>query len=282
MPPPWLTDFVTSLAQMSARVFRLLWCAINSNFGVNFGVAVAGAAGGGLAGAWAAQAIADRNERRKALLSEIRATNAAVNLVGGIVNTQASIKRQFILPILAELTEVREKYSTHKDGVFVFSPELRIVKPIQTPIDRVGEILFDKINSDHFTLSIYQMLALSVMKSHDILIERNAIITEINNSTISNNELLQLYLGLQQPSGKTDERYPSLASASLREADDVIMFGTTLAQRLADHSKSTAQRCGKGAPKAAIMSTSRLEKMGLMPDAKQYENLLADLRGESS
>jgi hypothetical protein len=173
MPPPWSRDFLTSLGQLSARVLELLWRALNSNFGVNLGVAFAGAAASGLAGAWAAQAIANRNDRRKALLSEIRAANTAINLVAGVVNTQASIKRQFILPILVELKEIQERYSAHRGGVFAFSPEFRMVRPIQTPIDLVGEILFDKINSDHFMLSTYQLLALAVEKSHGILIERN-------------------------------------------------------------------------------------------------------------
>jgi hypothetical protein len=62
----------------------------------------------------------------------------------------------------------------------------------------------------------------------------------------------------------------------------VIMLGTALAERLANYSKTTAQRYGKGAPQPANMSTSQLEKLGLMPDAKKYDGLLAALRGQSS
>ena len=59
----------------------------------------------------------------------------------------------------------------------------------------------------------------------------------------------------------------------------MIILGVALAERLANYSKTIALRYGKGAPKPATMSTVQLEKLGLMPDAKEYETLFAGLRG---
>ena len=142
-----------------------------------------------------------------------------------------------------------------------------MVRPIQTPIDRVGEILFEKINSDRFMLSVHQLLAMAVEKSREILIDRNEIIDELHKAALTKEQLLYLYVGLRQPDGKTDERYPSLANALLREANDVIILGVALAERLANYSKTIALRFGTGAAKPATMSTVQLENR-LMPDAK--------------
>ena len=49
------------------------------------------------AGTWGAQLLAERLADRRALLSEIRGTNAALGLVFTIANTYITVKKQLIL-----------------------------------------------------------------------------------------------------------------------------------------------------------------------------------------
>jgi hypothetical protein len=51
------------------------------------------------AGTWGAQLLAERMANRRALLTEIRATNAALGLIYNITNTYIVTKNQFILDL---------------------------------------------------------------------------------------------------------------------------------------------------------------------------------------
>lgn len=281
--PPWANDVTTFLGRWSAQCLDLLANGLNSNFGVAF----IGAAAGGLAGAWAAQAIAVRSERRTELKQEISATNAAVNLAAGIVNSHAALKRQMILPMIDDLNSMRKEYFAlrAKSSLLGYvnpalKPELKLIRPVQTPIDNLRNIVFNQISADTFTLSVYQLLFQALDKVQGILNERNTLIDELRNLPPPQNErVLYTYLGVAQPGGRTDERYPTLAQALLLECDDVIMFGKALAEHLAGHSKASAKRYGRHAPMPVGVNFVRLAQLGLLPDPKHYEGLFGDLHG---
>jgi len=75
------------------------WGLLNSNFST----ALAGAA----AGAYGAQFIAERNERQRRLLREIRSTNAAIIVAFSITNMFYALKRQYV-------KELKERFEKQK------------------------------------------------------------------------------------------------------------------------------------------------------------------------
>jgi hypothetical protein len=148
-----LSSYFSEGIEVLAELPTLAWACLNSNFGT----ALAGAAAGAIAGAWAAQLIASHGELRKAQLLEIRHTNAAINLVIGIVNSYVGMKRQFVLPMIAQMNKTRDRYDVYVAGrkksgspsvePFHFTDELKIFSPPQIPIELLRDTLFDKINS---------------------------------------------------------------------------------------------------------------------------------------
>ncbi|MDB5482322.1 MAG: hypothetical protein JWO83_3375 [Caulobacteraceae bacterium] len=292
---PQLVSSNSDLLRMAghglAEGARVVWAFLNSSFGTSLVTAAAGAAAGAIAGAWVAQMVAGRAERRKAQTEEIRNTNAAINLAAGIVNSYVGVKRQFVIPMVADLKETGDRHAAwladakasvpQQPEPFEFTTEFHIFAPVQTPIDDLREILFNKVTSDNFTLSIYQLLSQAITNSQDTLAQRNAMVHEFRTAPPgATPQLIRLYLGLARPDGPVDERYPNLVNELRVQTNDVIMFGKELAQHLAEHGKAVAKQYGRGAPKAASVDFTRPERQGLVPDAAEYKILLAALRGE--
>ena len=53
-----------------------------------------------------------------------------------------------------------------------------------------------------------------------------------------------------------------------------------MAEHLAEYSKVISKRYGRQAPRPVSTSFSQLVKLGLLPEAKQYEGLFSDLGGQ--
>jgi hypothetical protein len=187
------------------------------------------------------------------------------------------------------LNETRERYAKHNEAVrsggapapgpFHFNAEFRTFKPVQTPIEHLRDILFNKITSDNVMLGLYQLLALAINDSCDMLNERNAVLEEFRKSPPD--VTLVCFLGLPRRDGPVDERYPSLINGLRVRCDDAIIFGKELADHLQKHAKAISKEYGRGAPKVAVTDFKRPETLGLLPDAKEYADLLAALRGET-
>ncbi|MGA9136612.1 MAG: hypothetical protein WBZ39_01535, partial [Methylovirgula sp.] len=128
---------------------------------------------------------------------------------------------------------------------------------------------------------VYQLLAQSVANGSDILAQQNSMIEEFRTSPRdASTEVFRLYLGLPRPEGPVDERYPNLVKALLAQTNDVIIFGKELAEHLAEHARAVAKDYGRRAPRVAGVDFRRPDKLGLLPDVKEYKDLLAALRGE--
>jgi gas vesicle protein len=280
-------DILREIGHLAAELARVAADVLNSNFGT----ALVGAAAGAVAGAWAAQLIASRVERRKAQREDIRNANAAVNLAAGIVNSYIGVKRQFILPMVADLRETGARFDAYKEEVktkglnavepFEFKTEFRTFSPVQTPIGHLQEILFNKVSADHFMLSAYQLLAQAIGNGTDTLAQRNAMVEQFRDAPAGATPLIVLlYLGRPRPDGPADERYPNFVKGLQDQADDCIIFGKALAERLSSHAQTVSREYGHGAPKPAVVDFSRPEKLGLLPDEARYKDLMAALRGE--
>jgi hypothetical protein len=93
-----MTDMIEQLVGFGEAVAVWLWKVANTNFMMAFLTALAGAA----AGAYGAQFIVERSERKRRMLEEIRSTNAAIMVAFAILNTYCSVKNQHV--------DVSEKY----------------------------------------------------------------------------------------------------------------------------------------------------------------------------
>jgi len=188
--PTSIFDIQRTAGHVMARNAHLIWDFLNSNFGTALVTAAAGAAAGAIAGALLAQMIAGRAETRSAQISEIRSTNAAALLAVGIVNSFIGQKRQFVLPMVHDLEETGERFtawlakvqSTPQPEPFEFRTVFRTFGPVQMPIEHLREILFNRIASDSFTLTVYQLLDQAIANSQDALARRNAMVEEFRTS----------------------------------------------------------------------------------------------------
>jgi hypothetical protein len=193
--------------------------------------------------------------------------------------------------MVADLQATSERYAAHLAEMeakprqaiepFVLRTEFRIFSPIETSIAHLRDVLFDRMYSDDFMLSTYQLLAQAIGNGQDTLAQLNAMIGDFRNAPPgATAEVVRLYLGLPRPDGPADERYPNLVKGLAVQTDDVIAFGKVLAEHLAEHAATLAKAYGKGAPKTGRADFSRAAKLGLMPDLAEYSELFSALRGE--
>jgi hypothetical protein len=149
-------------------------------------------------------------------------------------------------------------------------------------MEHLRDILFNKVTSDNYVMGLHQLLAQAINNTHEMMIQRNALIDEFRRlGPGRSNEVLQLYLGLPRPDGPADDRYPSLINGLLVVINDVILFGKELAERLQGHARAAKRNYGRGAPKVGEVNFSKLDRLGLLPDRKEYEAVLTALRGEA-
>ena len=92
-----------------ATLTMRLWAIANSPISI----AVVSTFIAAFAGTWGAQLLAERMANRRALLTEIRATNAALGLIYNITNTYIVTKKQFILDLVRDYkSQVAERRKT--------------------------------------------------------------------------------------------------------------------------------------------------------------------------
>ena len=265
----------------------LIWSVLNSNFWTS----LAGAGAGAIAGAWAAQEIADRRATSKRQIEEARSTNAAVAATIAVINTYAALKRQHVAPTKQAYDRAAKKmhdlHNRHAQGMVPpgttvrFSADLKTLTPPHTPIDILGNLLSEKIDARTQLSAIYYLLAQAATHLAETLEQRNELITWMQNDGPTTDQgKAEVYFGLRQSTGRIDSRYPDLMTAMELQTNDCIVFGKALAEDLAKHSHVLAQNKVKGMPKAATCNMEELSEMGLLPDMAEYRELLARTRGE--
>jgi hypothetical protein len=267
-----LTDHISS---MISQVAPLVGQLLNSNFSA----AIAGA----FAGAVASVLIVERGARRRELLLEIRSTNAAIMVAFTIVNSLISLKGQHIKKLgdtlkqqRAELDkfEVRRKKGELAQGEFFqFDADFQTVALMETPIDVLRGIAFDKLTLEGRPLMLLAMLAQSLNSLEQSISDRTAVIREFQaNSPNPPKDLVCRYFGLPLEGGHVDARYPSSVNAISHYTDDCLFFGTLLIEDLHDHGKSIRERQGWKEPAIALPNFDTDKSRGLLPDRSQYSD----------
>lgn len=226
------------------------------------------------AGTWGAQLLAERTANRRALLSEIRATNAALGLVFTIANTYITTKRQHIRGLVQDYEKQVAARNAHFAGgkasaPFAYRLELQTIAPPFSPIDELRYMLREKITPDGRAMILLTPLVQSIHGFADTAVQRNTWIAEVK-AMPENTDAMKAawFFGYAYSPSRTDDRYPSFINALKNQTDDCIAYSILVGQSLISYGERLAARYGEGAPK---ISKGSFEKAAdLLPDMSFY------------
>jgi len=278
------------MAQNSQEFFNLVtslvdwtWQLLNSNFLT----ALAGAFAGACGAAW----IADRKERKRRLLEEIRSTNAAIMLAFNITNSYCGLKKQHVKRLKDNFDSQRSARETFqlekKQGSipsqkpFKFELDFITLLPVQTPIEVLKKLLFEKISMTGQPTALVATLSQCIDGLNTALELRNNIIEACKASTLSHDERASIYFGLPTANGDIDNNYPSYVDAISIQTDDCIFFSKLLGEDLNVHGQKLAKSFGREAPQIHKFDFSIAEQEGLIPDAGLYADWTSKFKSPS-
>jgi hypothetical protein len=253
----------------------------------NFVTSLAGAGAGAWAGAYAAQRIAARTLERNELLSEIRNMATSFNLAVLICNVFLGLKGQHIERLktaydrkkgeLQEIIRRRDGGELPADFQWEFAADFQTLTPILTPVDKLQNLVFEKLTSKRRTIVFASMLSQTVHLLNDAFAERTRLIEEFRQSgPHSQAQLFQFYFALPDQQGTIDDRYGTILTAIHRYADDCIYFSKSIADDLSASGKTLERLFEKKfrskAPSVGVMKIEKEEYLNLLPDAREYSS----------
>ncbi len=276
----WLFYATGGLSSLVAPFLGSLWDLVNSNF-------TAALAGAGV-GAYTAQWIAEKSERRRALLTEARATNAAIMLAFATTNAYCTLKSQQVHNLVDEYKKLVTQVSAlqasgPKSGsgssMFTFQADLKNVNVPATQVDTLKQLIFEKISLTGRALVTFSTLTQAIAGLNQCVEMRNEIVSNLNaRSPVPQKELIPLYLGLPDAQGHIDERYKNCIDGIASNTDDCIFFSKSLMDDLVRHGKALSVRLARHAPRVPEPDFSKAIAEGIIPPNSQYEAWLAGFR----
>jgi hypothetical protein len=252
----------------------------------NFVTSIAGALAGAFFGAWGAQKIAARSKRRDDLLNEIRNTNAAIMLAFTVTDLSLSLKKQHVKPLKKIFEQQQLAYAIHltQRTLGVARPvaihfDLGTITPITLPMNILQHTVFEKISIGGRPLALMAILSQSAEILNASLKHRNELVTEFERRNVRNSAaLLPEYLGLVQPPGKINQKYPDFVSAIFATTDDLIFFSLLMGKDLVAHGDKLAERFKRefeeNPPAISRLMHWRQDVSSLIPDDSEYRSWL--------
>lgn len=255
---------------------------LNSAFFSAFFSALSGAA----FGAWGAKSFAEKQQKKDDLIETLRQTNALILLAGVVTNEALVLKRAHVGPVCAEYFKQREVFELEKKQLkeeSAFSemrlPQVNflVIPPLLMPIDALKNIM----NSSRFisgkAIVIVEYIAQYYALLSYSLKSRTEQIKNFSSKKLDFLELLNVYFGFKQMSGRTDSTFHNTTDAIRLYTDDVIFFAAELVEHLQAHAdevldKLKAVSCDTHKRASADFPEAR--GMGLFPDRANYENWL--------
>lgn len=254
-----------------------------------FTTSLVGALAGAFFGARAAQNTAERSKQKDQLLSQIRATNAAISASFVFCNILISLKRQHVKPIYetfvakrAELAEVHEKRRLGQlsaDQPFVFTADLRTLQMPLLPIQLIERIVFDKLSVIGRPLALTTSLSGVASTLADLMQQRRALIERFKRIPPGKQELVAaLYFGRSFAEDRVSTEYADNLEALFNQTDDGIFFSQLLCRDLME-SGEIALKEYKRLSKKSTEHISKIDfrqasELGLMPDESKYQDWL--------
>ena len=224
------------------------------------------------AGTWGAQLLAERKAERRALLAEIRGTNAALGLVFTISNTYITTKKQHIRALVQDYeaqVAARHAHLAGVDSPFAYRMELQTISPPFSPIDELRQMLREKITPDGRAMILLTPLVQSIHGFADTVTQRNVWIAEVKAMPANSDVLVGAwFFGIPYAPGRIDDRYPNFINALKHQTDDCIAFSILLGQSLVSYGERLTTRYGDGAPR--ISKASYDNAADLLPDMSLY------------
>lgn len=249
-----------------------------------FKTLVAGAFGA-FFGAWGAQIIISRNQKREAVVTELNSVAAALMLCFSICNAYVGMKKQIVRPLRERYDEAKRAYDEHQRAVAAYrggpQPVLQLVTdfqtitPIKIPTEQLESFVFEKISLRGRGLAVAVTLAGAIDGLDKAVQYRNALIEEIRLAAPMDQQVvIQKYLGLRNALGAVDERFRSNVDAVCNQTDDCIFFSRTLAEDLFSYATRLRRlsfwKLRFGLPKVAQADWTKAEAAGLIPPKEQY------------
>jgi hypothetical protein len=223
------------------------------------------------AGTWGAQLLAERMASRRLLLSEIRATNAALGLVFTIANTYITTKKQHIQKLVQDYDAQVAARKAHAAGPnagtpFAYRLEGQTLIPPFSPIDELRQMLRERITPDGKAMILLTPLVQSIHGFTETALQLNAWIAEVK--SLPDATKAAYFFGLPYAPGHVDDRYASFIKALNWQTDDCIAFSILIGRSLISYGERLVKRYGDEAPKISIANYDKAG--GLLPDMALY------------
>ncbi len=254
---------------------------------------LASAAFGAFAGAW----INNRIQTKKAVIEELNAVGAALVLCFSISNRFISLKRQYVRPMRERYLQARREYddfrerARHHGGppplVYDFHADIQTLTPVVAPTDVLERYVFEKISIHSRALAAAVDLLGAIDGLEKSINYRNELIADIHKKSPHQvDSLAELYFGLRNANGVTDERFRVSIEAIYNQTDDCIFFSRILADDLLTYGnrlrRKNAWKYRLGVPKLKGADWAKAERDGLLPSNELYKSWLVGFKKETT
>lgn len=269
----------------------LLACA-KALVGSNAFDTVVGGAFGAFFGAWGAQGVISRGQRRQSIVTELNSISAATVLCFSISNAFIAFKRQIVLPLRASWQSVHDAHvnfiyesklrQAKGPRVFHFKADLESVPFVRTSVDVLERHVFEKTALRGRGLAAADALFRVIDDLTNTVRDRNDLVTEFREASHSPERLLEFYLGTADVDGHVDDRFRANIEALYLHSDDCIFFSRILADDLIEYGNRLRKRLPWRSrfrfPKFLPADWSEPERRGLLPSQDNYQAWLKGFR----
>jgi hypothetical protein len=262
----------------------LTWESVTQFANSNFTTSLLGAGFGALAGAWAAQRIADRAKLREQLLHEVQSTNTAIELAYVICNNYLNLKEQHVLPVQQRYDQQASEIDAHAQGIRtgMIPPnteldlglfDLRTLQAAYVPIDRLEQLVMEQLSVSGRPRPLVANLSQSVDTLNGTINNRNDLLSEYKERNLPLDAAVGFLFGLRR--GNTiDTRFKDTVSALSAQTDNCIQFSRMLCADLVKHGETKLREFerlfGFGAPRIQRPVWDGPDSKGLFPPSNEF------------
>jgi hypothetical protein len=245
-------------------------------WGLTINLITAGA--GAFAGAWGAQLISIRTEKKRRLYDEIVAANAVIGLAVNIANTAIMLKEQ-------QLDRMTQNYEAlFHDLVSVYAPrppdapfpnfefkaDYKEIKLPSVPIEELRRLIFEQLASCKSAVSLLTPLTQVIESLDGALNKRTEWIKRL--PTLPIDQRIDIYFGLPTPTG-INTNFLDCISALCQYTDDIIYFSLKMAEQTQIHGLALASQYGQGSPIISQMTFSKAYRAKFLPNRSNYDEI---------
>lgn len=265
------------------------WEGVGSLLNSAFTTSLIGALAGAFAGARAAQNVAERTKQKDQLLSQIRATNAAISASFVFCNLLISLKRQHVKPLyetfVAKKAEHAEFHAKRKAGQipedqpFVFTADLRTLQMPLLPVQLIERLVFDKLSVIGRPLALTTSLAGVASTLAELMQRRSTLIEGFKRIPPDKQGLVAaLYFGRSFAQDRVSTEYADTVEALINQTDDGIFFSQLLCRDLIESGENALKEYKRLSKKStehiSNIDFRQASELGLMPDESKYQDWL--------